>query len=244
MYFNEDGTAPRYNRFGYYSLAQAGALVGAASKVNSAQNVFEAVDILFSFYESLSNDSIDPTVESWVSMFMGLDSKYPDQQIRSLTQCFGCFAMLVALEMGASVAGKVLLAKPAMMPALAKMGKILGPRKLMPSPKSGTLVTDVEAAIKDWTEGGMVEIRNNEEMYVGAEFGKISQGKEKCLENLRSLLQQMVDNAPAGAKKREEYWKRMWVKGEDSPPIRSVVLPSQARCTNPCEQSGLSHEVN
>ena len=49
----------------YYSLAQAGALVGAASKVNSAQNVFEAVDILFSFYESLSNDSIDPTVESW-----------------------------------------------------------------------------------------------------------------------------------------------------------------------------------
>ncbi|CAE7343891.1 rpl1, partial [Symbiodinium pilosum] len=226
MYFNEDGTAPKYDRFKFYSLAKA-------------------IDIIFSFYESAPNDAHDSSLE--ISMYMALDAKYPDQQIRmkiKLPNGSGKSKRVAvfcppaeepeALEMGATIAGKtlqddltnevfnfdVLIAKPAMMPALAKLGKILGPRRLMPSPKSGTVVTDVKAAIESWASGGTVELRNTEIMYIGAPFAKVSQGKEKCLENLRSLIQQLADNAPEGAKKREEYFSKMWIKGDDSPSIR------------------------
>eukprot|EP00439_Symbiodinium_sp_Y106_P056875 s1181_g8.t1 len=226
MYFNEDGTAPKYDRFKYYSLA-------------------EAIDIIFSFYESAPNDAHDSSLE--IAMFMALDAKYPDQQIRmkvKLPNGAGKQKRVAvfcppaeeeeALESGATIAGKtlqdelvaeefnfdVLIAKPAMMPALAKLGKILGPRKLMPSPKSGTLVTDIKAGIEAWASGGTVELRNNDNMYIGCAFAKISQGREKCLENLRGLLQQLADNAPPGAKKREAYFAKMFVKGDDSPSVR------------------------
>ncbi|CAE7250632.1 rplA [Symbiodinium sp. CCMP2456] len=226
MYFNEDGTAPKYDRFKYHSLA-------------------EAIDIIFSFYESAPNDAHDSSLE--IAMFMALDAKYPDQQIRmkvKLPNGAGKQKRVAvfcppaeeeeALESGATIAGKtlqdelvaeefnfdVLIAKPAMMPALAKLGKILGPRKLMPSPKSGTLVTDIKTGIEAWASGGTVELRNNDNMFIGCPFAKISQGKEKCLENLRGLLQQLADNAPPGAKKREEYFARMFVKGDDSPSVR------------------------
>jgi len=205
----------------------------------------EAIDQIFAFYEASPIEDIDPALE--LAMFMGLDAKYPDQQIRmqvTLPNAIGGGKRVAvfcppeeeaeALEMGAAIAGKtlqdeltseefnfdVLIAKPAMMPALAKLGKILGPRRLMPSPKSGTVVTDLKAGIEQWSAGGTVELRNNPNMFVGARFGSLSQGKEKCLENVHSLLDQMAKNAPAGAKKIEDYWIKMTMSGQSTPSVR------------------------
>merc|ERR1740138_851155 len=109
----------------------------------------------------------------------------------------------------------VLLTKPAMMPRLAKLGKILGPRKLMPSPKSGTVVTDYKKAIDAFKKGGTVELRNDRDMAVNCIAGKGSFGKQKIVENVRSLLEQMVEKAPEGA--TSDYWKVIRMKSSMSP---------------------------
>merc|ERR1719359_307596 len=98
----------------------------------------------------------------------------------------------------------VLLAKPQMMPRLAKLGKILGPKRLMPSPKSGTVVQDYAASVKEF-QGGKMELRMDRNALVQCAAGKMSFGREKLIENFKGLLQGMADNAPAGAK--PVFWK-------------------------------------
>eukprot|EP00435_Cladocopium_sp_Y103_P049953 s782_g15.t1 len=225
--FNDTGER-RFERFKPYSLP-------------------EAIDIIFAGYEGDWHDK-DDTFE--LKLKMALDSKYPDQQIRTkveLPHGLGKeqrVAVFCApeeekemLDMGASIAGKtlqdqiqaeefefdVLITKPASMPALAKLGKILGKRRLMPSPKSGTVVTDIEGAIKEWKKGGTLELRSGARMVISVPFGKQSQGKEKLLENVRSLLQQLADKAPEGAKKQKDFFSKMHIQSHGGP---SIVIDS------------------
>merc|ERR1712039_405937 len=100
----------------------------------------------------------------------------------------------------------VLLAKPQMMPQLAKLGKILGPRRLMPSPKSGTVVKEYEQAIKDF-KGGTIELRNDRYGQVDCIVGKVSFGTQKIVENIQAILDQMIEKRPAGAK--EKFWNKI-----------------------------------
>merc|ERR1711933_300947 len=72
----------------------------------------------------------------------------------------------------------VLIAKPQAMPKLAKLGKILGPKRLMPSPKSGTVVTDYAKALEDF-QGGVIELRNDKNSLVQCGIGKMSFGRVK-----------------------------------------------------------------
>eukprot|EP00415_Alexandrium_ostenfeldii_P004057 UN4057 len=173
----------------------------------------------------------DATME--VMMVMNLDHKFPDQQIRTaiaLPHGTGKKVRVAVFcpendeeevkKLGATICGKelstelaeekinfdVLIAKPQMMPQLARLGKILGPRRLMPSPKSGTVVMDYEKGISEWL-GGKLELRTSVKSLINTVFGKVSFGRQKLAENLKVLLQEMATNAPQGAK--PDFWKQV-----------------------------------
>jgi len=87
-----------------------------------------------------------------------------------------------------------------MMPQLAKLGKVLGPRRLMPSPKSGTVVTDYEAAIKQFAKGSTVELRSGADRNLFVNFGRMSFSQQLLKENFNALIKGVIEKAPSGAK--------------------------------------------
>lgn len=208
----------------------------------------KAVEILFSMHERVPSE-IDETFEC--QMNMNLDSKYPDQQIRTsirLPHGTGKSVKVAVFsspeedeemeKLGAYKYGErlvkdiseekidfdVLIAKPQAMPRLAKLGKILGPRRLMPSPKSGTVVTDYAKALEDF-QGGVIELRNDKNSLVHCGIGKVSFGRQKIKDNFRAVLQQMADKKPAGASK--DFWNRVFMGTSQCPsiPIANTELP-------------------
>jgi len=207
----------------------------------STYTVAQAVDLLLAM-NARAPLEFDPTLE--VSMVMNLDPKFPDQQIRcsvalphgtgkDMKVAVFCGAeeeeevlALGAYKAGAKLADEiaeeqidfdVLLAKPQMMPRLAKLGKILGPRRLMPSPKSGTVVQDYAQAIKDFS-GGTIELRNDRRSLVNCRGGKLSMGREKLIENFRAIMTGLVEKRPAGAKSK--LWDRVFMGSTMSPTLR------------------------
>jgi len=221
-FFDKDGN-PAYNPRETYTLNQA-------------------VDLIMGFQERAPHPK-NRTVE--VMMQMNLDQKFPDQQIRTsiklphgsgkeLKVAVFCNAdeEQEVLSLGASSAGEqlakdieagniefdVLLAKPQMMPRLARLGRILGPLRLMPSPKSGTVIQDYKAAIEDFKMGSTIEVRTAMNGLIRLPVAQLSLGKQKIVENIRSLWQSMVDKRPQGAK--QKYWTSVFVKSTVSPPVR------------------------
>ncbi len=93
----------------------------------------------------------------------------------------------------------VLITTPDMMGVVGRIGKVLGPKGLMPSPKSGTVTMDVEKAIKE-VKAGKVEYRLDKTAIVHCPIGKKSFGKEKLLENYQALLEAIIKAKPAAAK--------------------------------------------
>ena len=92
-----------------------------------------------------------------------------------------------------------IIATPEMMPALGKLGKVLGPKGLMPNPKLGTVTTNVAAAI-DNVKKGMVEYKNDSYGNVQFSIGKLSFDEKKLEENLRAIVAEIVKNKPTGVK--------------------------------------------
>lgn len=92
-----------------------------------------------------------------------------------------------------------MIATPDMMPALGKLGKILGPKGLMPNPKLGTVTTNVKDAVSN-IKKGMVEYKNDSYGNVHFSFGKLSFSEEKLEENLRAIVAEIVKNKPSSVK--------------------------------------------
>jgi large subunit ribosomal protein L1 len=91
------------------------------------------------------------------------------------------------------------IATPDMMRSVGKLGKVLGPRGLMPNPKTGTVTTDIATAVKE-VKAGKVEFRLDKTNCIHVPIGKVSFGDEKLLENANTLLNAVVKAKPSAAK--------------------------------------------
>ena len=92
-----------------------------------------------------------------------------------------------------------IVATPEMMPALGKIGKVLGPKGLMPNPKLGTVTTNVKEAIAN-IQKGMVEYKNDSYGNLHLSVGKLSFSEDKLEENIRAIVAEIVKNKPTGVK--------------------------------------------
>jgi large subunit ribosomal protein L1 len=167
----------------------------------------------------------DETVE--VAINLGVDPRHADQMVRGVcvlpngtgrTSRVAVFARgdkadqaraagadvvgaedLVEQVQGGTIDFDRCIATPDMMPLVGRLGKILGPRGLMPNPKVGTVTTDVASAVKD-AKGGAVEFRVEKAGIVHAGIGKASFGDEALAANIKAFADAVVKAKPSGAK--------------------------------------------
>ena len=111
----------------------------------------------------------------------------------------------------------VLITTPDMMGVVGRIGKVLGPKGLMPSPKSGTVTMDVEKAVKD-VKAGKVEYRLDKTAVIHCPIGKKSFGKDKLVENYKALMDAIVKAKPAAAK--GQYVKSIAVASTMGPGVK------------------------
>ncbi|MFL5743562.1 MAG: 50S ribosomal protein L1 [Niastella sp.] len=110
----------------------------------------------------------------------------------------------------------VIIATPSVMPKIGKLGKILGPRNLMPNPKTGTVTNDVAAAVNDM-KGGKIAFKVDKAGIIHASIGRVSFSPEKIAENSHQLIDAIVKAKPSSAK--GTYLKSVFMASSMSPAI-------------------------
>ena len=207
---------------------------------NKSYSIEEAISLV----KKTSNSKFDETLE--VAMNLNLDVKKADQQLRGavvLPHGTGKTKKILVLAKGdqakaATAAGAdyvgdvdmidkiakenwfdfdVIIATPEMMPQLGKIGKLLGPKGLMPNPKTGTVTTDVAKAIEE-TQKGKVNYRTDSYGNVHGIFGKTSFEDAKLVENLKAFIEVILKAKPSTAK--GNYVKNISISSTMGPGVK------------------------
>ena len=197
-------------------------LIDAYKKINEKSfNIDEAVQ----FFVDGKRDKFDETIE--ISMNLGVDPRHADQMVRGVVSLphgtgkkmkVAVFARDQKAEearlAGADVVGAEdlaedmqkgnldydrIIATPDLMGVVGRIGKILGPKGLMPNPKLGTVTGDVKVAVEA-AKSGQVQYRAEKTGIVQAGVGKVSFGSEKIIENVKSFIDAVQRARPSGAK--------------------------------------------
>lgn len=198
-----------------------------------------------------ASTKFDSTVE--VAFRLGVNPKYPDQQVRGalvLPNGTGKSKTVMVFAKGPKVAEAeaagadfvggeeyvdkikngwmafdVCIATPDMMGLVGRLGKILGPRGLMPNPKVGTVTMDVTRAVKE-SKAGKIEYRTDKSGNVQAPIGKASFTEEQLLQNYMTLADTLAKVKPAGAK--GQYMKTITMSCTMGPGVKVDVLKANS----------------
>jgi large subunit ribosomal protein L1 len=193
-------------------------------------NLEEAIQVL----KSTATTKFVETVELHANL--NIDPKYADQQLRTTVTLPNGIGKQVTIAVltdeenfaeaksaGADIVGKddlieqinqgniefdLLVTTPTMMPKLAKLGRILGPKGLMPSPKSGTVTTTLESTLTEFKKGKF-EYKADKTGIVHVSFGKSDFESNKLIENLTTLYKSIEQNRPSGVKGK--YFKSLFI---------------------------------
>ena len=192
----------------------------------------------------IAGAKFDETVE--VHIKLGVDGRHADQQVRGavvLPNGTGKTKRVLVFAKGAKaqeaeaagadyvgaedMAQKIqteswfdfdaVVATPDMMGVVGRLGKLLGPKGLMPNPKSGTVTMDVEKALQE-IKAGKVEYRLDKQNIIHTSIGKVSFGPEKLLENMNTLMEAVVKAKPAAAK--GQYLRSVTVASTMGPGVK------------------------
>jgi len=207
---------------------------------NTAYSVEEAIDLV----KQCAKAKFDETIE--VSVRLGVDPRYADQQVRGtviLPHGTGRVTRVLVLAKGefaeqATAAGAdyvgaeeyiekiqnenwfdfdVCVTTPDMMRLVGRLGRVLGPKGLMPNPRTGTVTNEVGKAVSD-IKAGKVEYRVDKTAIVHVIIGKKSFGREKLLDNLNALMEALIKAKPAAAK--GTYLKSVVVSSTMGPGVK------------------------
>lgn len=200
----------------------------------------EAIELV----QKMAKAKFDETVEAHIRL--GVDSRYADQQVRGavvLPHGTGKTVRVLVFAKGdkakeAEAAGAdyvgaeelvpkiqndgwldfdVVVATPDMMGVVGRLGRVLGPKGLMPNPKSGTVTMDVAKAIEE-IKAGKVEYRLDKSNIIHVPIGKVSFGTEKLSDNFRTLMDAIIKARPAAAK--GQYLRSVSISATMSPGVR------------------------
>lgn len=231
-------------------MAKLGKRMRAAREaVAGKENV--SVEEAVSLVKSNASAKFDETVE--VAVNLGVDPRHADQMVRGVVSLpngtgkdvrVAVFARGAkadeAKEAGADIVGAEdlmetiqggtidfdrCIATPDMMPIVGRLGKILGPRNLMPNPKVGTVTMDVAQAVKD-AKGGQVQFKVEKAGVVHGAIGKASFDAAKLAENLRAFVDAVARAKPAGAK--GTYMKKISLSSTMGPGVSVDVASATA----------------
>ena len=196
-----------------------------AVKLVDREHLYDAVEAM-EIAKKMATANFDETVEAHIRL--GVDSRHADQQVRGAvvlphgtgkTVTVLVFAkgekMTEAENAGADYVGgeelmekiqgenwfdfDVVVATPDMMSVVGRLGRLLGPKGLMPNPKSGTVTFDLERAIKE-IKAGKVEYRLDKANIIHVPVGKVSFEKDKLVDNFRTLMDAIIKAKPAASK--------------------------------------------
>src|SRR5437588_4133710 len=202
-----------------------------------------SIDEAVGMIKERAQAKFDETIE--VAMNLGVDPRHADQMVRGVcnlpngsgrTVRVGVFARgakadearaagadvvgaedLVEKVQGGNIDFDRCIATPDMMPLVGRLGKVLGPRGLMPNPKVGTVTMDITNAVKG-AKGGAVEFRVEKAGIVQAGIGKASFTEEKLVQNIKALADAVAKAKPAGAK--GTYIQRVAVSSTMGPGVK------------------------
>ena len=210
------------------------------SELDQTKNysVIDAIKLLKSLKFTKFDESIDLAIN------LGVDPRHADQNIRlttSLPHGTGKEVKVLvvtqgpkeqeAKDAGADYVGKEFLEKlksgwddvdkivatPDMMPELGKLGKVLGPKGLMPNPKSGTVTTDISSSVKE-IKAGKIELRVEKNGIVHAQCGKSSFEESALEQNVKTIYETIMKAKPASVK--GTYFKKMTISSSMGPGIK------------------------